>query len=323
MAWRYIAVLIALLSLDFNSILVVGENGPKIVFSDVVRLLNNRQKLMKLAPDNENAILIVGNTGSGKSSLTHFIAGDLSKLKAVPTTDDPYTTEYLIEDTDSRISDRNSTTISKTIVPELFIDHDSKVWYDCLGFSDTRNTSVEIATTYFVKSVIDRTQNVKLVFAVNHASVTRGYDRIDFDKMIKHGSKLLKNIDAYKLSVALVVTKVNSVTVIGRKIVQIPEWSIVKSVGQFLTEYKQSLEATGGTETQRKLVTALLKQSKEGNYTQIGVFWRPEEPGPHWSLRQNEAYGQCEEIIAQLSLGQNQLYKSERRRFRLYFIRQS
>ncbi|GIY39028.1 uncharacterized protein CEXT_80041 [Caerostris extrusa] len=89
----------------------------------------------------------MGNTGGGKSTFTQWIAGDNSKLIAREVQKD--TGEYLIDDY-NRIG--NTTLKSKTIFPDLVVDPATNTaYYDCPGFSDTRSTSNDIATTYFIK----------------------------------------------------------------------------------------------------------------------------------------------------------------------------
>ncbi|GIY51975.1 uncharacterized protein CEXT_422351 [Caerostris extrusa] len=110
-------------------------------------LLESGDKAIQLTEDHRNVILIMGNTGSGKSTFTQWIAGDNSKLISKEVKAD--TGEFIIID-NNRISD--STIKSKTVFPELVVDsRTNAAYYDCPGFSDTRSTSNDIATTYFIK----------------------------------------------------------------------------------------------------------------------------------------------------------------------------
>lgn len=252
---------------------------PNPVLNDIKTFLNDESAKYQQVDKSKSAILIVGNTGSGKTSLAHFIAGDLGKLISVPTSDDPDQTDYLIEDLNDKISKGSSTTVSKTITPELMIDEENYVWYDCPGFSDTRNSSIELITTYSLKSLTDKIENIKFLFVVNHASVSKGYDRLDFKKMVEHGVKLINNIERFDASIALAVSKVQAFKVSRKKIIQIPEEVIVNTVAEFISEYKSELEKTNGTERHQMFVNALLQKSDHGEYTHIGVFWRPDEPG--------------------------------------------
>lgn len=277
MNWLSVVCCVALGSATVASTI---ENASIPISKDIILFYENMQREFKQPSDERTAVILVGNTGCGKSSLAHYIAGDIRKLKSVPASNNVDETNFLVEDLYDKISGGSSTTESKTIIPERITDESGGVWYDCPGFSDTRNSSVEITITYFLKSVTDKIQNIKILFVVNYSSLARGMYRADFDDMVNHGIKLIRNIDKYKLSLGLVVTKVESVKVLRRKPIQISENSIVDSVGEFLTEYKLKLEKSAGTEDKRKFVDALLRKSVDGNFTQIGVFWRPDDKGP-------------------------------------------
>lgn len=254
---------------------VVSSASADVVLSDINNLLQEGNKQLKFPLNQENAILVVGNTGSGKSTFAHYVAGNLTQLRSVATDDDPYLADYLIEDLNDKISNSEMTTMSKTIFPELIVDEDGDVWFDCPGFSDTRNTSFDIVINHLILNVAKDIPNLKIVFVVNHASVTKGLDRIDFGKLIKHGAQFLKNVDRYNFSTALIVNKVSSFSPRGR----IPETSILNSVAKFLINHLRQLEQEYGTECQQKIIHSLLRKNSDGHYTQIGVVWRPTEPG--------------------------------------------
>jgi energy-coupling factor transporter ATP-binding protein EcfA2 len=115
----------------------------------------------------KEVILFVGITGSGKTTLTQFLAGDNDKLFSVAVDEETAdeTGEFLIIDND-KIS--NSTITSKTLYPEAIVDADThEVLVDCPGFSDTRSTNYDIAATIFTKYLIDNVNAVKVVLVVN------------------------------------------------------------------------------------------------------------------------------------------------------------
>lgn len=154
---------------------------------------------------NANIILVLGNTGCGKSTLVHYAAGDFSKIESLEPIG--HQTEYKIQDGLDPDSETEviSTTVSRTLVPEMVIDEDHNIWYDCPGFGDTRNSTIEIATTFLIKSVIESAANMKIVLVVNYDSVTESHDRQDFDRLLSHATQLLKNIKLFQSSISLVV----------------------------------------------------------------------------------------------------------------------
>src|SRR5277367_2861361 len=106
------------------------------------QLLNDGDERIELYDRYKNVTLILGNTGSGKTTFIQWIAGDNDKLIAKEVAEG--TGEFIIED-GNRIG--TVTIKSKTIFPELVVDPKTDAaYYDCPGFSDTRSTSNDIAT---------------------------------------------------------------------------------------------------------------------------------------------------------------------------------
>lgn len=257
-------------------ILLVNSKADDVV-EETLDFLSKGSESLKLT-DKPESVLIIGNTGSGKSTLVHYAAVDPSKVESVET-DDPDAVDFIVVDHLDADSSNTSTTVSRTIVPELVSDEGGNPWYDCPGFSDTRNSSVEIATTYFVKMVVDKAKFLKIVFVVNYASVTPGYDRIDFDTLVNHGVAFIKDIDRYRDSIALIVSKTPSVRVRGRKVFDVPEESAINSAAGFIAGYRQVLTEKPDNELKIKLVDSFLSKSKEGAYNRIGIFFRPNDVG--------------------------------------------
>lgn len=255
-----------------------GENTTDRA-EDTLRFINNAQNKLKLSSESK-IIFLIGNTGSGKSTLSHYVAGDYSKLLSIEPTegDEMY---YAIQDgLDPDVDTASSTTVSRTLVPEIMIDESEFVWCDCPGFGDTRNTTVEIATTFLIKSVIDNALNAKIVLVVNHGAVVGGYDRSDLERLITHTTELVKNVERYKESVSMVVTKVDPYRMIGRKPIDVTEQDVKKSVAKYLSDYRKVLIEKGSPLAKIQLVDALLKQTPRAGFARIGVFWRPVDAGP-------------------------------------------
>lgn len=112
--------------------------------------LQKGEENVEYAADQE-AILVLGNTGSGKSTLTLLMTGDNTNLESMETR--PGSNEFLIRDREKDRISFNSTITSHTEVPELVRDttETNAAFYDCPGFSDTRSAAHEISITYFIK----------------------------------------------------------------------------------------------------------------------------------------------------------------------------
>ncbi|GFY49027.1 uncharacterized protein TNIN_391931 [Trichonephila inaurata madagascariensis] len=85
-----------------------SENKDNSLIKDTLELLEEGEQEIMLRDDYKNVTLVLGNTGSGKSTFTQWIAGDNSKLISVEVKEG--TGEYIIED-NNRIG--NSTVTSK------------------------------------------------------------------------------------------------------------------------------------------------------------------------------------------------------------------
>ncbi|GFS38774.1 uncharacterized protein NPIL_616951 [Nephila pilipes] len=271
---------------DINQHKVSGNKNNSLI-KDTLELLEEGEKEIELRDEFKDVTLVLGNTGSGKSTFTQWVAGDNSKLISVEVKEG--TGEYIIVD-NNRIG--NSTVQSKTIFPELVTQNDTQAaYYDCPGFSDTRSTSHDIATTYFIKKVLDFSERVKMIFVISHPSVRKGVDRQDFMKLLRHATDLIKDIDKFKNSIALVATKVdNQYIKQGKNFVLVADSKIIEAIADFLQEVRQYLE-----QTQKDLITSQKEQKFYDNaikfinallvkdddrITKIGIFRRPEEPGP-------------------------------------------
>lgn len=100
----------------------------------------------------------------------------------------------------------NFTSGSKVIY--MMIDENNVPYYDFPGFSDTRKTSLEIATTYFTKKVIKNAVKLKIVFVVDYHTMSKGIgSRNDFSRFMKHATEFLKNVQHYSDGIILVASK--------------------------------------------------------------------------------------------------------------------
>ncbi|GFT70513.1 uncharacterized protein NPIL_152991 [Nephila pilipes] len=269
--------------IGLNSTEQQSTEDKSVMIKTTFDLLKDGETKIKLSEEHKSVILILGNTGSGKSTFTQWIAGDNSKLIAKEVREG--TGEFIIVD-NNRIG--NSTIKSKTVFPELVIDaKTNSAYYDCPGFSDT-STANDIATTYFIKKVVDNADSVKIIFLVSYPSVRKGVDRLDFMKLVRHATDLVKDIDKFRNSISLVVTKVdNQFVKQGKTFNLVGSDKVIEAIADFLREVEQDLDRMKldpakdriFLERAIKFVSVLLERDGD-RYSRIGIFRRPDEPGP-------------------------------------------
>lgn len=234
----------------------------------------------------ENITLVLGNTGSGKSTLTQLIGGNDRELIAKEKGHD--SGEYLIVDPNDRIS--NLTIVSKTIFPELVIDYGNAnvgPFYDCPGFNDNRDTAHDIVTAYFINKVVDSAKAVKLVMTVSYPSVKSGVNRDDFLLLLKHMTTLVRDVDKFRNGIMLVATKVDNIYKNGKLVGDAKK---IVGIAEFLKEVLSAIEARDGVKdvpisqhvfnrNAIKLIRILLHKNNSDHYDRIGIFRVPEEEG--------------------------------------------
>ncbi|CAL8129308.1 unnamed protein product [Orchesella dallaii] len=250
------------------------------------QILINGINQLPFETHSKTAIFIMGNTGSGKTTLTQTLSGNLSQLHAVRT----HTRKLVVIDDNERIG--LPTTKSKTLVPEYIINSENNVsFYDCPGFDDTRGADKDIAAMYFLNLITEHVEQAKFLFLVTHSSVTPGNDRLDFDLLVTHAARFLQNINKFNNSIGLIVTKVYSFSEFGERLT---DDEILFGIVGFIQEFQITLierleEEQRWGETDRALwerkiqfVDAILKQDDDdGQYSKIWFVRNPSSCGSY------------------------------------------
>lgn len=252
--------------------------------TSILVFMNNFARKLRFG-DQKNVVLILGNTGSGKTTLTSLLSGVELEAKEVV----PGSGEFVIVDEKDLISGK-STTVSKTEIPELMHDVVHKIaYYDCPGFNDSRGVEHDISVSYLIRKLIKFADSVKLVFAISFTSVRYGVgDRRDFMDLAKHAINFAKNIERYRDGIALIVTKVENRYVKGNLV---EDDKMIEAIAEFLKQAKIDLEninqqpdiSTEDKEFNRKKITfidILLEKNQKDEYTKIGIMRLADDSGP-------------------------------------------
>jgi energy-coupling factor transporter ATP-binding protein EcfA2 len=238
---------------------------------DVISVYQQEDFGKSLKLYNNKTTLVLGLSGAGKSTLCQLLAGN-PDLKSENETD---SYEFFITDGDATISD--STITSKTFLPTLVPVPKKAVLLDCPGFLDTRSHLHEIATSVFIKNVMEHIKSVKILVVTSHHAVRKGVDRSAFVNLLNNLVGFVKSVENYKNSIALVVNKVeNQVNPVTME--HVTDDEIRKQAVAFLNEVRTELNTTEKTSPRVELLNILLSQ-ESGEYRRIGILRRPTQAG--------------------------------------------
>ncbi|UAW64364.1 hypothetical protein KMZ15_01320 [Mycoavidus sp. HKI] len=252
-------------------------------------LLAESERKLSLDDRYKEIVLVLGNTGAGKSTFTQYITGNDSNLCSKKLKGGKFSIE------DKSDTAKNSTIHSQTIFPELIVDNSTTdirsatAYYDCPGFEDTRGVSQEIASAYCIKRLIDHSERIKLMLVVNHSSLEEGNYRNDFITLAQHIGNLVKDLGRFKGSITLIATKVDNIIVEREKgYGLIPDQEVIEGITEFLCnvvkeEAKSELKKSNLTDDDRRRYTAAIQLIDalvvNAASPKIGLFRRPDKAG--------------------------------------------
>lgn len=261
--------LILFLLIFIIKIIQISSNSAE----NTLRFLENAEQQLNLTK-NTDLILVVGNTGAGKSVLVHYVAGDYSRIfvEKPSRRGQP----LVIRDELDPVKEETSSTQSRTLIPEIITDEEKYVWVDCPGFADTRNSTFEIASTFLIKTVIESAAKLKLVMVLDYNSLIRSGSRQDFDQLLTRTTQLIPNVPYFADSVNLVVSKVPSINEFGEDIL---DDDLKALATEFMEDHRAYLVKKGSSKLKIELIDALSKNSTDEYYPKITAFWRPNKIG--------------------------------------------
>lgn len=193
----------------------------------------------------EEAIIVIGNTGAGKSTFVNYLAGCTMKF---------------VRCKDLGISGIGKTVVvaskreggskdelmpighekeSKTFMPQIMRDEDEGLTFcDCPGFLDNRGEEINISNAVNVKNALAQAKGVKVVILINYHSLMadRGKGLSDMLTICSSLFGHAENIIKHQKSLLLGVTKVPQDT----DLEELSEW-LVKDTPEVMQELAKSL----------------------------------------------------------------------------------
>jgi len=174
-----------------------SKEGQIKDISDLISMGNKRIDKIE-----DKAILILGNTGVGKSTLTYLLAG--KELYSAKNAEDDYVIKSLTELGAIKIADNKYA--SETRIPNKWTSTDGTTLWDCPGFSDTEGIEQEIANAFYIHRLFETTKNVKFILAASWPSMQgKGSE---FITALNNFTRMFKDVSMLEGSLAVVVTHV-------------------------------------------------------------------------------------------------------------------
>lgn len=124
------------------------------------------------------------------------------------------------------------------------------------------------------------------MLVVEYSSVTQGYERDGLDNLLTRSAQLIKNLEPLTNSVSLVVTKVPSFKMRGRKYIDVYDADIKSATAKYIDAHRTLLQQKLSEETKDKsiierkiqIIDALLYDDAV-DFPKISLFWRPNDVG--------------------------------------------
>lgn len=147
---------------------------------------------------NERAVLMIGDTGVGKSTIINFLSGDQLIIKydgLRPTLD-------ALGPGHAKIGHEK---YSETSVPTKVVI-DKMAFYDCPGFKDNKSQEQDIANSFYVQRLLDMYSKVKIVLVVDESHISEA--RADkLPKLLRNLLQAFRTFEDVKDGLCMVINR--------------------------------------------------------------------------------------------------------------------
>lgn len=183
---------------------------------------------------NREVIIILGNIGTGKSSLSKFLRNDLSlereqnSMQRLVFTDG----EHQIRST--------QVDVPKTIIPNVDVDEETGTQIiDYAGFQNSISIDLDLLAAFFNKKILKSSKQVKILIVEEVKNLQKDSNMEVVMQALKRTANLIgDNLEAFEGSVGLIVSKVYDDN---------NEESIFSEIQNFLQQIKAELVAAQTT----------------------------------------------------------------------------
>ena len=230
------------------------KTSPEAIHQKIKEAYNS----IKSSKPSKQAIIFLGNTDAGKSTLCNYIAG--IPLKAINIRVHGLVIELLNENILEAYSKIGHHTVSQTTNPIELRDEDGNSIWDAPGFGDSRGANVDIPNCYMIKTLFQNTEKCKIVFVVDQDTVKDQNRSQTFIKRINNIIELFSDVSKIEKSVFLAVTKVSKV---GFE----KDSDLCEFIGDMIQEHPEF------NETQRKVLKLFMEEQR------VILFHKPEREG--------------------------------------------
>ena len=180
------------LILDDTSLKVeLKQANGSIVYQDLIEFINEGKLKMSTLGCQKKAIMVLGLTGVGKSTLVNYL-NDIplkcTRINSVWRLDLANANVTLQAACGFKIGHKNS----ETLYPSACTPDGKQVTYiDNPGFQDNRGFEIEIGNSFFREEIIRQVEHLKFLVLLNHADVIDR--RVQFFDTVKRFSDFLGN----------------------------------------------------------------------------------------------------------------------------------
>jgi hypothetical protein len=149
------------------------------------------------------SILVIGDTGTGKSTLINALLGVKLKATEYEFGIDQYSIRPIPGEKGPEIGDTSN---SVTTIPQLWVKGEYAFW-DCPGFEDTKGPIQDIANAFYINRIFENSKEVKILLVISNSQLIG--DRTS-TKIVKKFSNIFKDITSIMDSLSVVITKVGT-----------------------------------------------------------------------------------------------------------------